>query len=88
MHYSIVQGIFYSSHFSWSIVTIFTKRSGVIIIKRDHNFRATRSKVLLFSINGTVPYIEIIHLVILLHNLDYSKRSDLTEHVYSLSSRL
>ena len=69
---------------------LFTNRSKVVIVERerDHCFNASESKLLLFSINGTVPFIEIIHFVILLHNLGHIKRSDLAEHVNSLSSRL
>jgi hypothetical protein len=61
-------------------------RSGVVIVKRDHSFNASESKVLLFSINGTVPYIKIMQPGVLLCIMSHIKRSDLTKHVYSLFS--
>jgi hypothetical protein len=85
LYYPMVQRIFYSSHSSWIIVMLFT-RSGVVIVKRDHSFNASESKVLLFSINGTVPYIKIMQPGILLCIMSHIKRSDLTKHVYSIFS--
>ena len=69
---------------------LFTNRSKVVIVERerDHCFNASESKLLLFSINGTVPHIEIMQLGVLLCTMSQSKRSDLTKHVYSLSSCL